>query len=95
MLHRCFGSFEDIVRTILPNFGYQLYLANGEVEKRIQSKEEIKQFLNALYGGHGPNGEVGLSVKTGPIYENLAKLQQSPLISAKVCHDALQAVPWC
>lgn len=66
---KSFTPLETLVQTKLPNFGYQIQLASGEVEKKIQSKEEIKQFLNALYGGQGPNGEVGFDIHKGLLFE--------------------------
>lgn len=77
-------DFEMAVKTILPNFGYQLHLGSGEVETHIKTREQIKQFLNALYGGRGANGEVGFDVRSGPNYENLPKLRQSPLITPEI-----------
>ncbi|MCJ1362533.1 hypothetical protein MMC16_001637 [Acarospora aff. strigata] len=74
---------EELVKTRLPNFTYQLQLASGEIEKHIQSKEEIKQFLNALYGGRGPNGEVGFIPEQGVLLENLPKLKPGRLLSEK------------
>ena len=73
-----------MVKTKLPNFGYQLQLASGAVEEHIQSKEEIKQFLNAVYGGRGPNGEVGVKVTKGIMFENLEKLGMTKLMSEEM-----------
>lgn len=75
---------EELVKTKLPNFGYQLQLASGDVEKVITSRDELRQFLNALYGGKGPNGEVGFTVQEGLLVQNLPKLGPSPVISEKV-----------
>ena len=66
---------------MLPNFEYQLHLASGEVENHVKTKEQIKQFLNGLYGGRSVNGEIGFDVRSGPIYKNLPKLEQSPLVT--------------
>ena len=77
-------SLQDIVTTVLPNFGYQLQLGSGEVEKVLDSREQIRLFLNAMYGGKGPNGEVGFSPQSGIIFENLPHLGPSPLLSAQV-----------
>ncbi|SLM37633.1 epoxide hydrolase [Lasallia pustulata] len=74
---------EELVKTKLPNFGYQLQLASGDVEKVITSRDELRQFLNALYGGKGPNGEVGFTVQEGLLVQNLPKLGPSPVISEK------------
>lgn len=77
-------DLETMVKTVLPNFAYQLHLASGEVEQHITTKEQIRQFLNALYGGRGSNGEVGFDVRKGPIYENLPSLGPSPLLSKEM-----------
>lgn len=77
-------SLEDLVKTRLPNFKYQLQLASGDIEKVITSRDELRQFLNALYGGRGPNGELGFTARQGLLVENLPKLGPSRLISEKV-----------
>ena len=81
-----FKPLEELVKTRLPNFTYQLQLASGEIEKHISSKEQIKQFLNALYGGRGPNGEVGFVPEQGVLLQNLPKLNPNRLLSEKVGH---------
>lgn len=77
---KTYTPLEPIVETRMPNWGYQLRLASGEVEHRIKSKDEIKQFLNAVYGGKAPGGESGFSHTKGPLYENLPKLNRTPLM---------------
>ena len=79
-----FVPLETIVKSRLPNFGYQIQLGSGEVEKRVWTKEEIKGFLNALYGGRGPNGEAGFDVTKGILFENLGKLRHTKLMSEEV-----------
>ena len=78
-----FVNLDDMVK-FLPGFGYQLQLRSGEVEKRLQSKHELRMFLNGMYGGKGPNGELGFDPKTGIIFENLPKLKPTPLLSSEV-----------
>ena len=75
---------ETIVKEWLPNFAYQLQLRGPDVEAKITSREQIKQFLNAAYGGRGPNGEAGFRVTEGVIFQNLPILGPTPLLSAKV-----------
>ena len=72
---------EKLVKTVLPNFAYQLHLASGEVEKHVKTREQIKQFLNAMYGGRGASGEVGFDVRSGLLFENLPRIEQSPLMT--------------
>ena len=73
-----------MVETKRPNFRYQLQLASGEVEKHIVSKEQIKQFLNGMYGGRGENREAGFDPAQGLLYENLPKLGPTRLLSEEV-----------
>lgn len=72
---------ETIVKSgRLPNFGYQLHLASGEVEERIKSREQIKMFLNCLFGGIGTNGERGFYVQEGLRFDELPILKPTKLI---------------
>ena len=73
-----------MVETSLPQFRYQIQLASGKVEERIQSKEQVKTFLNALYGGKGPNGEIGFDVRKGALFYNLPKLKNTSLMSEEM-----------
>ena len=72
---------ETIVKSgRLPNFGYQLHLASGQVEENIKSREQIKTFLNSLYGGIGPNGERGFYVREGVRFDELPILKPTRLV---------------
>ena len=75
---------DEVVKKKLPNFGYQIQLASGEVEKHINDKHAIAQALNGLYGGKGKENEYIFTVANGFQYENIGKIQQSPLLSDKV-----------
>lgn len=70
-----------IPSTVLPNFKYQLQLKGPEVEGKIVGEEKIKQFLNGMYGGSGPNGEKAFSASHGVYFENLDNLKPTPLLS--------------
>ena len=78
---RNFVPLETAVNAKLPNFRYQIQLGSGIVEERIKSKAQIKDFLNALYGGKGPNGEYGFDTTNGVLFENLDKLGKTRLLS--------------
>jgi hypothetical protein len=82
--HKEYHSTEDIVNGRAPQFGYQLQLASPEVESAVQTKEQLRQFLNGMYGGKGPNGEVIFSPEKGLLFENLPKVGKSKLFSDKV-----------
>lgn len=72
---------EDIVATKVPNFTYQLHLRGPDVEEGIQGEEKIRQFLNGMYGGVGPNGELAFKVTEGVQLDNLHKLGPAKLLS--------------
>lgn len=50
-----------VVKNRLPNFSYQIHFAPGEFEQAVRSKEEIRQFLNNIFGARTPEGEVAFS----------------------------------
>ena len=68
----------------MSNWGYQLHLASGEVERRITTKADIKMFLNAMYGGLSAQGEPGFDFATGPLYERLPSLERTLLVEEEV-----------
>ncbi|KAF2100361.1 alpha/beta-hydrolase [Rhizodiscina lignyota] len=76
-------SLEDLVKGPLPQFAYQLHLASPEVEGRIQSKEDIRQFLKGMFGGRGPNGELVFEAEKGILFDSLPKLGDTPLMTPK------------
>ncbi|OBT68277.1 hypothetical protein VE03_02374 [Pseudogymnoascus sp. 23342-1-I1] len=60
-----FVPTEDLVSGPLPQFAYQLTLASGEVERRVRSVEEVRGFLNAVYGGRSREGKFGFDATGG------------------------------
>lgn len=68
----------------MPDWNYQIRLASGEVEKRIKSQEQIRQFLNAVYGARGAGGEVGFSLSEGPLYDVMPRLGRTGLMGEEV-----------
>jgi soluble epoxide hydrolase/lipid-phosphate phosphatase len=77
-------SVQDLVKGAVPQFGYQLHLASGEVEERIVSKEQIRQFLSGMYGGRGPDGQLIFNTYTGVLFDNVPIVRSSPLMSQSV-----------
>jgi soluble epoxide hydrolase / lipid-phosphate phosphatase len=73
---------EQVVKTMLPNLAYQLQLASGVVEEKIRQlgPDGIRMFLNAAYGGRGPNNEVGFEAEKGLLFENLPLLRPTRLL---------------
>ncbi|EKV16038.1 Epoxide hydrolase, putative [Penicillium digitatum PHI26] len=72
---------EDLIRDVTPNFAYQLQFKSGEVEKVVRSKDEIRQFLLALYGGRTEAGESGFDAYKGVLLDKLGELKLSRLLS--------------
>ncbi|KAL8775331.1 MAG: hypothetical protein Q9209_000338 [Squamulea sp. 1 TL-2023] len=66
------------------NFGYQLQLASGQIEAAIQSREQIRQLLNGLYGGMTSDGPAGFDVKTGVHLDRLPLLKQTILVDERM-----------
>ncbi|KAF2180710.1 alpha/beta-hydrolase [Zopfia rhizophila CBS 207.26] len=81
--HREYHSLEEIAKGPLPQFAYQIHLASGEVEKSVNSKETIRQFLKGMYGGTGPNGEYVFDPEKGVLAENLLKVGDSKILNGK------------
>jgi hypothetical protein len=77
-------STEDLVKGQLPQFGYQLHLASGEVEKSVKDEQSIRQFLRGLYGARGPNGELVFDPEKGILAENLPVIGESRILNGKV-----------
>ena len=69
-----------IEQGILPNFAYQLKLADGQL-KNLVSRDQIRQFLNGMYGGRGPNGEEGFDTQHGCLIDNLPILGPTTLVT--------------
>lgn len=76
-----FVPLEDLVKTKLPNFTYQLHLASGQVEKHVQTREQIRQFLNGVYGARTPTGQYGIDVRSGVLFDNLNTIGKTKLMS--------------
>lgn len=65
-------------------FKYQQHFESGEIEEAIQSRNEIRQFLTGMYGGRGPNREIGMRTDDRVYLEHLHKLAPSILLTKKV-----------
>lgn len=63
-----------------PNLTYRLQLASAIVEEKIRSKDEIRQFLNGLYGGTSLDKEPAFDVRTGINFDVLPRLRQTKLV---------------
>lgn len=77
---RHFFSLDDVVKRA-PQFGYQKHLAGLEVESRIQSKDDIRQFLNGMYGARTDDRKVLFSPEHGLALDVLPVLGKTPLLT--------------
>lgn len=82
--HKHYSSLEDLVKGPLPQFGYQIHLASGEVEKIVNSEETLRQFLKGIHGATGPNREAIFDPVKGVIAEHLPKVGESRILNGKV-----------
>ncbi|KAK5234456.1 hypothetical protein LTR47_004489 [Exophiala xenobiotica] len=70
-----------LVQSRLPNFGYQLHFASGEIEAAVQSKAEIRQFLHNMYGARTPSQEVAFDAERGVDLDKMARLGKNLLLT--------------
>ena len=78
------ATLEDIVRAgALPNFQYQLQFIGPDVEREIQGKVKIRQFLSSIYGGWSEEGKRGFSVEHGVLFDRLEGMSPPELLSAE------------
>lgn len=82
---KTYEPLEEMVKSgKVPNFGYQLQLASGQLEEVIRSREQIRQLLNGLYGGMTSEGLPGFDVKTGVHLDGLPQLRHTKLMSKRL-----------
>jgi soluble epoxide hydrolase/lipid-phosphate phosphatase len=68
--------------SVMPNFRYQIQFGGPDLEKWCDSEDgRIRQYLNGMFGGRGPNGEPTFSVEHGAYIENLPILLKTILAS--------------
>jgi soluble epoxide hydrolase/lipid-phosphate phosphatase len=84
-------DLESLVKNVLPQFGYQIHLASGEVEKHVNTRESIRNWLSGMYGARGPNRETVFTPKDGVLFENIPKVAgvKCPLLSDEVTTEEL------
>jgi hypothetical protein len=82
--HKKYISTEDLVNGPMPQFGYQLHLASGEIEKRVTTKEDMSAFIRGVYGARTLGKEVLFSPTKGILLDKLHGLGPTRLMSDKV-----------
>ncbi len=66
----------------LPNFAYQLQLAGPHVSANLVGRDRLRNFLNGMYLGTGPDRETVFSTARGVLLDNLdVPIGQSPLMT--------------
>ncbi|KAE8313350.1 Alpha/Beta hydrolase protein [Aspergillus transmontanensis] len=78
---RRYFPLKDMVERIAPHFYYQLQFISGELNKYVETKEDIKRFLSAMYGGRTPENEMAFDAELGILPDKLARVLPSELLS--------------
>ncbi|KAJ8613331.1 hypothetical protein MRB53_037018 [Persea americana] len=78
-----YSSNEDIARRV-PQFSYQIHLASGEIEERVKTKIDIRNFLNGLYAGRTKDKRYLLIPEKGVQLDVLDDMGSSPYLPEKV-----------
>ncbi|GAO13143.1 hypothetical protein UVI_02025010 [Ustilaginoidea virens] len=73
---------EDLIAAgKLTNFRYQLQLAGPDVEGNVQTADEVRRFLNGMFGATGPDRQPCFTTRDGVLFDKLALVGSSPLLS--------------
>ena len=79
-----FISLAEMVNGPLPQFGYQMQLAGPELEANVNSYDQIKNFLKALYGGKSEQGKPCFRPETGIDLVGLKTIGAAPSLDGEV-----------
>ncbi|KAI2012956.1 hypothetical protein LOZ39_001036 [Ophidiomyces ophidiicola] len=75
-----YATLEQLVQK-LSFFGYQTSFRDLVPAKHIKTKDDMRRFLDAVYGGKTPDGKTALDPTKGVLYELLPQIQKSPLFT--------------
>lgn len=75
-----FVTFEELKKR-MPQFGYQEHLAGPDVEAAVKTPEQIRHFLNAVYGGRAPSRKPGIHPVHGVNLAELSTYGKTKLMS--------------
>lgn len=70
-----------ITENRLPSFKYHEQFASGEIEEAVQSKSEIRAFLNTLFGGRSDTGTSAFDSFKGINVGELVDMRQTPWLT--------------
>ncbi|KAM0347890.1 hypothetical protein ACHAP4_011153 [Fusarium culmorum] len=77
-----YRSLDDVTRSEhMKNLRYQLQFQGTHISDEMTDEPKIRQFLNAMFGGRGPQDQVGFDPSRGIIFHNLPRLNRSRLLS--------------
>ncbi|KAI1639381.1 epoxide hydrolase [Biscogniauxia mediterranea] len=69
----------------MPQFSYQIAFARGDVEAAVgKSPEKVLNFLNGIYGGRTPEGELIFAPEHGIYPERLSSVGPSPFVDPEM-----------
>jgi soluble epoxide hydrolase/lipid-phosphate phosphatase len=80
-----FIPLTDMVNGPLPQFGYQMQLAGPELEAKMKSYDQVRNFLKALYGGRSEQGKPCFRSETGIDLVGLETIGVAPSLDGEVC----------
>ena len=86
---RRFISLDEMVNGLLPQFGYQMQLAGPELEAKVTSYNQVRDFLRALYGGRSEQGKPCFRPETGIDLEGLETIGVAPSLDGKACSNEI------
>ncbi|KAJ5832499.1 Epoxide hydrolase [Penicillium riverlandense] len=76
-----YTPLEELSKTVLPNFTYQLQFKSGELERWFWSRDDIRSFLVAMYGGRDNQGSLAWDAYFGLMIDKVAGLKPSELLT--------------
>lgn len=83
-------SAEQLARTTVPQFGYQLQFGSedGQIERVVKDEASVRKFLKGMYGGRVKSGKRFMTPEKGvdlSIFEEEDDVGPSPLFDEEVC----------
>jgi soluble epoxide hydrolase/lipid-phosphate phosphatase len=82
--HSTYVSTEELAKGPMPQFGYQLHLASGEIEKVLTTKEHMNAFIRGVFAARLPDKSAVFSPTKGILLDRLKDLGPTRLMSDKV-----------
>jgi pimeloyl-ACP methyl ester carboxylesterase len=77
-----YRSLDDVTQSEgVKSLRYQLQFQGTIIDNEITDETKVRQFLNATFGGKGPENEVGFNASEGILFHNLPRLNQSQFLS--------------